>query len=352
MSVLSRGGASSASSRSPITLISQLSAHYRRVRTPIYTTGCLIHHVCGIHDIRSPPKVQPNTLQVPKYKPGPDPKRRSKGVSIRAASPKTTSDAQRALNKLTPTGTVAYRVSSTYASQLAAKGKETTLYEAPSHTWYTIGSLCTASFCFVYAGYNSLFHILYLPHDIAFWVPYAYAFLCTVTAAMGTYFFLGPAKLIAYIKAVPATEELLKKTKTKVASESNLLVEVGIRRPIFGFGPRKVYVAPREIVMRKKLSAPLMTYTRGELEEMERKLKQKTEEEIRYDKAHLMTAPFRQTGRAFRELFYATRRIMSKEGLANIKVGKRMYHIDVSGGWALEDGRAIDRLVAIDDGRR
>ncbi|KAJ2899011.1 hypothetical protein MKZ38_003525 [Zalerion maritima] len=313
----------------------------------------VVHNLrSALKEIKPSPKVDPKKVQTPQFKPIGKPKHKPKHD---VPNPKTQTPTKTTLvsgpvaevaNPTPAAGSVAARVSHAYMTKLVAKGNETPLYEAPNHVWFTIGSLFGGAFCIGYAFYNTYFHVMHPPPDIPTWLPYAYGVICATMAGMGMYFFLGPAKIISHIKTIPTTEALLKKAKTKAARESKLLVEVGVRRPILGFEPRKIYVAPSDIYLKKRLTLPIMTISKGELIEIERKLKEKTEKEIKYDKENLMTAPFRQTGRAFRELFRGTKRMMTREGFADVWVNGKLYKLDYLGGWALEDGKAVDRLLA------
>jgi len=81
----------------------------------------------------------------------------------------------------------------------------------------------------------------------------------------------------------------------------------------------------------------------------------KREEERRarvlaYDREHIMTAPFRHASRAFYELFKAVGRTWTREGFVKLGVKGRKYKFDVTSGWALDGGRALDRLATLTPG--
>lgn len=306
--------------------------------------------------IRSPPKVNPKTINLAKPKVVPSSKKASPGAIPAGQSSNASKYQKVKAGFLPPAGaTLATRVSEAFINHLLSKGGETPLYQAPSHIWYTVGSLGIFTFCIGIAAYQAFFNAWLGGIEIkglAPWIPYAYGGVSIVLAAMGTFFFIQPARVVAYIKAVPTTENFVKNARTNAAKKSRLLVEVGIRRPLLGWEPKRLIVAPSDISMPTRLSAPVMTMTRGELIEIERQLRDERIAEIKYDKEHLMTAPLRQMHRAFREFFKGTMRAFSMEGFADIIIDKKRYKIDILGGWALEDGKAIDKILMTDDRER
>ena len=353
MAVVSRGAAPISRALLPARFASQCCSASPRILSPTWSPGRLFsasRHFAGKSSKGAPPppRINPNTFKAPKLKPVPPmPKRKHKTLPRPPSRPTPDiSNATLVSKDAAPVkGTVASRMAQAFARDLAAKGTETILYEAPSHTWYIMGSMFVSFFCVTYAAYNSFFHVFNPPSGLASWVPYSYGVIVTMMAGMGTYFFLQSGNIVAYIKAIPTTKLLLLKAKVSSPSPPPVLIEVGVRRPILGIGPKKMLLQPSEVRMPKKLCAPVMTLSRGQMVEIERQLKEKREAEIKYDKEHLLTAPFRQTGRAFRELFLGIKRVFSHEGFTTVVLGTRSYKIDILGGWALEDGRAADRLL-------
>ncbi len=62
---------------------------------------------------------------------------------------------------------------------------------------------------------------------------------------------------------------------------------------------------------------------------------------------HIMTAPFRDAGRGLSGAWMGIRRALTKEGFAPLKVKNKSYKLDLTGCWALDNGRSLDRLVAV-----
>ena len=63
-----------------------------------------------------------------------------------------------------------------------------------------------------------------------------------------------------------------------------------------------------------------------------------------------MTAPFRHMSRGFFQLFKAIGRTWHREGFMKVEVKGMKYKLDVTGGWALDRGRALDRLARVRPG--
>ena len=66
-----------------------------------------------------------------------------------------------------------------------------------------------------------------------------------------------------------------------------------------------------------------------------------------YEDTHIMTRPFRHMGRGAKQFYLATARTWFRDGFLKVQVKKGKYKLDVSGGWALDGGRALDRLVVV-----
>ncbi|KAK3365390.1 hypothetical protein B0H63DRAFT_530070 [Podospora didyma] len=58
-----------------------------------------------------------------------------------------------------------------------------------------------------------------------------------------------------------------------------------------------------------------------------------------------MTAPFRDAKSGMNTAWSQVRRAFDRGGFAKIRLKGVNYKIDVTGGWALDNGRAMDRLL-------
>ncbi len=171
-------------------------------------------------------------------------------------------------------------------------------------------------------------------------------------ALAGGYFLLGPAWIIRKITAMP--HPALKAAGTvspNLAKNATpeLQIEVELRKmlPIPFFPARKMSVRPEEIQIRHVLAKPEVKRTALELKAIQMQEVAKKEAALEYERTHVMSAPLRHLSRAFFDLFTGIRRAWTREGFTDIYVKGYRYKLDVSGGWVLESGRALDRLVKI-----
>ena len=270
-----------------------------------------------------------------------------------------------------------------FADLLARKNAPTILYEAPTHTFSRFSSYTAGVFCFVFSGYHYATGMANPPEDIAWFVPHLYGIVVLAMGAMGTLFISGAGRIIRVISAVPRAVAVATKRGVPAARApspaqkaaaaataaargvSPIQLEVAASRYVPFLGPAVVRVDADKVVFPARLqqlremveylrqggtpgSKPVSDTTRARLAEMALR-RARAEAEAKYDKEHLMTSPFRHLGRAVKEAFVATRRALTGEGFVKIKVDNVVYKLDVTSAWALDDGRALDRLVTINE---
>lgn len=266
-----------------------------------------------------------------------------------------------------------------YAEQLAKKGR-TLLYEAHSHAWFRFASFTTGSFCVAYSLYNYWSIHLNPPAELATWIPYAYGVICAMTIGMGGYFFMGMRRIIRHIEAVPASQVASKltgaSTKKKglaelltikpkavpVTTPSPIYLEVAYSRAIPFLPNKKEYYHPSEVEMpfrmqllcerlnaltaQKQAANKLPTTKTGQIMAAN-KQKAAREKERKERMSHLLTLPFRDAAKVFRGAYDGLRRSFYREGFAKVYLRGVEYRLDMTSGWSLDDGRAIDRLVHV-----
>lgn len=216
---------------------------------------------------------------------------------------------------------------------------------------FMVASYTGASLFLLYGGY-AIFTSYDAPPDIAAWVPPAFMLCGGVMGIMAGYFLLGPASLIKSITAIPKSVVLTLGTTAKGGTVPELQLEVELRKmfPVPLFPARKIYIKPEEMVLPTPLSPPINSAER--LTPAERKARRLEEEaleqkQLEYERSHLLTLPFRHASRAFFSLFQNTKRSFLREGFLKVKIKGYNYKLDVTGGWVLDRGRAIDRLVRV-----
>ncbi|KAI9866356.1 MAG: hypothetical protein M1813_001478 [Trichoglossum hirsutum] len=160
-------------------------------------------------------------------------------------------------------------------------------------------------------------------------------------ACLGTWLMLGPSRLIKAIYAVPSTL-----IKTKAPSSSPLLIRFDLRRtiPLPFLPPRNVIVPPTSI----SLSTPLFQPPPSPLTPAQRREAAAQEARQReVERTKILTAPFRHFWYFLKRVMRGLVRVWSREGLVKVKVeGKSgLWRLDREGGWMLDEGRGIDRIV-------
>ncbi|KAK4137770.1 hypothetical protein BT67DRAFT_371097 [Trichocladium antarcticum] len=254
---------------------------------------------------------------------------------------------------------------STYAQQLALKGR-TLLYEAPSHFWFRAGCFTSGAFCISYTVYQYWTIILHPPEGLYWWIPHAYGVILVAMAGMAAYFVMGAGRVVRSIEAVPAAsvaKHLLAARAAAAgagaATPSPIWIEVATRRMAPFLPPKKTLLLPEEVQLPFRMysvfgavngfpPAGHKTLTFAEKVRAEREDRDAKIAARKYTMDHIMTAPFRDAGKAFGTAFAGIRRSFNRDGFVKIKLGTQTYKLDVTGGgWALDNGRAMDRLLAV-----
>lgn len=142
----------------------------------------------------------------------------------------------------------------------------------------------------------------------------------------------------------------LVKRITAIPSAGQTLLEVQVRSsfPIperLLPGPT-ILAKPTQVQLRQKVSfwddlSVLERRTR------ERAIMDKAIAAEEYEKAHRMTRPLRSTGRALRGFFNGMKRLFAHNWYANLVVDGFRYKLDIAECMLLDQGRALEKMVAI-----
>lgn len=169
-------------------------------------------------------------------------------------------------------------------------------------------------------------------------------------SGFGTWLFLGPAHMIRTITFIPKRLATSNASSLTRAARTDAHVEIELSKmfPIPFFPARKILATPEEIELSQAINQPLPSNTTAE---ERRRIREAEREELKalqeYEDTHIMTRPFRHFGRGAKSAYKAMARIWLREGFVNAKIKGGNHKLDVSGGWALDGGRALDRLVAV-----
>ncbi|KAK0646158.1 hypothetical protein B0T16DRAFT_390642 [Cercophora newfieldiana] len=283
-----------------------------------------------------------------------------KGATIRKTSPKNGAP----LLPSAASTPLSSRIIS-YASQLALKNR-VTLYEAPSHFWFRLSSMTAAFFCITYTTYHYWSIYLNPPPDLDWWVPHAYGVICVFMASIGVYFALGTSRIVRSIDAV-SVASLLASNKGKLpkalarkagsGAQSPIVIEVSTQRMVPFVPNKKILLWPDQVLLPFRMADAVAARSLNGAPKPPMSLKAqleaaRAEQEAKaaarkYNMEHIMTAPFRDAKKGFKAVWEGMARAFNREGFAKITLDNLNYKLDVSGGWAMDEGRAMDRILPI-----
>lgn len=247
-----------------------------------------------------------------------------------------------------------------YANILAQKSHPTPLYRAPSHVLFMTSSYLGAFTCYGWAAWNGNTMVFNPPPGLAEWIPYAFGLVALMMSAAGTWLIYGTARCIRTITAIPRKANQISHASIRRPGIQNqamvpavegaapeLEIEVVLNKmfPLPFFPARVIYAKPSEIILPSQLSPPNMSP--ADLRQMRLEEQAMLEQEREYNRNHILTLPFRQLSRGLYEAFRAMRKAWTRDGLTTVTIKGQSYKLDVSGGWALDDGKALDRLAKI-----
>ncbi|KAL2753585.1 hypothetical protein ACRALDRAFT_2060744 [Sodiomyces alcalophilus JCM 7366] len=238
--------------------------------------------------------------------------------------------------------------------QLARSKTPTVLYEAPSHFWLKFTAWSSALACYAGAGLNCLYSISGDFPDAPWWVTSVYTAVCIAMAGVGSFFAFGSANIIKSIRAVPTASlgsKALAAATGTVANNPRLTpihLEVAVK-PILPFfrKPSIMTVPPADVVLPVRLFAPQLTQAQARAA----RAREKAEAKARWEKEkqRLLTLPFRDAGRGLNAMWRGMRRGVVGGGFLKVTVGGRKCKLDIEGGWALNDGLALESLVRVNN---
>jgi hypothetical protein len=236
-----------------------------------------------------------------------------------------------------------------FADSLASKSHATLLYAAPPHTMYIVSSYTAAFFCFAYAGYNFNAHYMHPPPNLSPWIPIAFGVVCFGVACFGGYLVLGPARLIKTVTAIPPTQaQAVAVAKGVGKNGPGLAIEIELRKmlPIPFFPARKVIAKPEDLTLNRRVYVPPVDPRQAAVERLEERRRREREQEEERRKS-IWWRPFRDANKAFHKLFMAMRLVWTRDSFLELAVKGSKYKLDIGGGWGLDEGRALDRLVRL-----
>ncbi|KAL8705762.1 MAG: hypothetical protein Q9201_001108 [Fulgogasparrea decipioides] len=222
-----------------------------------------------------------------------------------------------------------------FAQTLAERSNPTVLYQSSSHTTYKVGcySIGILMFGWVLHAVNQISN--YPPKNFPVYLKSLFYGICFIAGGMGLLFFLRPFRIIQSIVAIPTI--LPNGART-------LRLQIESTRMFPGIRPKTV-TAPATSI---HLSSPLFQQRSGgvplrALEE--RRLAQ--ERASRLNQGNLFLLPFRQLRFLFWKGWRVVKGVFTNSPFIYLRVQgyNGTWKLGQGSGWALEEGRAIDRVV-------
>ena len=134
---------------------------------------------------------------------------------------------------------------------------------------------------------------------------------------------------------------------SSAGTSSSLLVRLELRRslPLPFLKPRLLDVPVTDLSLSHRLTpeaAPTSTATPSEI-------RRQQAAQLAFERSHIMTAPFRHLSYACWKALTALSRVWTRDGFVSCAVRGRagVWKLDRRGGWALDGGRGVDRLLRL-----
>ena len=327
-------------------------------------------HLCARPTLHSnAAKTPPATHSVSKPRPPPpsSPSPTARTTSARTPAPgpnpnptpSTTTTLTKALESAPQIG---------YAQSLARRGTPTTLYEAAPQRMFLFSSYMAGLFGVLAGGVNVWFNVYSPPEGTSPWIIWSFGAVGICMAALGTRFAMMPAAVVRSITILPSSATASTSAAAAAASPAasakaaasaaaapspRVLLEIKARRMApFPFLPlKRLRVEPGSVSMKARLYNPPRTREPTPAEAAARREAEaaRREAERQYERDHIMTAPFRHGAWAAGTVMSGIRRGLTGEGFAPLIVDGAHYKLDITNAYVLDEGRALDRVVRIDE---
>ncbi|KAL2037354.1 hypothetical protein N7G274_009839 [Stereocaulon virgatum] len=233
------------------------------------------------------------------------------------------------------------RKSAAYQSlndELATRSSPTLLYRSSSYAHYITACWTAGALIIGIAVYNyrSQYYIV-SPEDLPAFVPVFITVGSLMIACVGFWMLLKPQNMVQRISSLP----------TPSSAKSNILLLRIERTPLIPYGKPRVTTVPHTDVT---VSSRLFDNdSERRLQAALADLKHRQEQLAAFAKTHLMTLPFRQAGYWIWRGCVGLKRAYTSEGFLylHLKGNNRVWKMDRDPAWALDDGKALDRLVKV-----
>ncbi|UNI14128.1 hypothetical protein JDV02_000793 [Purpureocillium takamizusanense] len=320
--------------------------------------------------LRSPVAPKSKKPSVSQQPPSPSPSAPSR-ASPSSSSP-SSSTLPRSPSSASSAAAAAAVAPSRYAfiKSLATKQTPTLLYEAPSHFWFYFGCWSSGLSIVAWTALTGP-SAVHQPEGVPQWVGVTFGASYVLLGAMGFYLLSKTPNIVSSIRVLPAAASGTPAAAVGRSSSSGVAgraaaaaasasasapmpagasspqIEITVKRMVPLLAPKVVTASLDRVSLKSRFSLPdeyVPELRRRHEDEMARRERERL---WRFDKEHLLTMPFRRTGRAFGSLFRGVRAAWTDMGFGVITVDGKDYKVDVTQGFAHDGFRTLERIVAV-----
>ncbi|KAL8923711.1 MAG: hypothetical protein Q9208_004463 [Pyrenodesmia sp. 3 TL-2023] len=222
-----------------------------------------------------------------------------------------------------------------FALTLASRAEPTLLYQGASNTSYAAGSYVFGFFCLSWAVHATYVMYYHPPPSFNRLLKSLYFGMCGLAVGIGILFIMKPYRVVQSIQALPMTSG-------KGVQSLHLQLESA---PLFpGIRPRTVSVPADSVILSGHMNPDTSGGIPLRLLELRR---QRLEKAKRLREGSFLLLPFRQLGFHLWNGWQALKGSVLGEPFIYLRA--KGYHgtwkVGQEAGWALDEGRAIDRIV-------
>ncbi|KAI4156193.1 MAG: hypothetical protein LQ341_000039 [Variospora aurantia] len=222
-----------------------------------------------------------------------------------------------------------------FAQTLASRSEPTLLYQGTSTTIYRLGCYTVGLLCFSWSLHATFQMYSYPPSFMNRFMKSLYYGLCGLAVGMAALFLMRPYRIIQSVQALPVTSH-------KGTLTLHLKLESA---PLFpGIKPRTVSVPAGSVTLSDRLYANKSGGVPLHVQELRSK---RAEKIMKLKSGNLMSLPIRQLGFHLWNGFQMLKEVFRSSPFIYLRAKgyQGTWKLDKGSGWALDEGRAFDRVV-------
>ncbi|KAL8766104.1 MAG: hypothetical protein Q9209_007002 [Squamulea sp. 1 TL-2023] len=234
--------------------------------------------------------------------------------------------------------------SSSYKSfnqTLADRSKPVLLYQAASHTIYIVGCYSIGLLIIGWIAHTAstinLIHTL-TPNKYGVYLKIGYYTMIAMAGGVAMVFIMRPYRIIQSIQAVPVTLRQNQKT---------LHLQIESTRMFPGLKPKTVSIPVNDIKLSRPLFQERSSHNNPFSDNLEHRRRLEAEKLRKLREGNYLLLPFRQLGFHLSKGFQGLKDALTRNPFIYLRAKgfNGSWKLDKETGWALEDGRAIDRII-------